>query len=167
MQAAASEKSASTAGKLLRVLGLAFGLAAMVGLTIGMGILRTPGEVAAKVPSESLFLMVWVLGACYALLGALSVSELATLRPRSGGLYPMVHDALGPFAGFVSGWTDWLGYVGTLAAVSIVLGEYVGPLVPTLKGHETLSASVVVIVFTLIIPVLLWRSLTTTHHEEE
>ncbi len=150
MQAVASEKSASTAGKLLRVLGLAFGLAAMVGLTIGMGILRTPGEVAAKVPSESLFLMVWVLGACYALLGALSVSELATLRPRSGGLYPMVHDALGPFAGFVSGWTDWLGYVGTLAAVSIVLGEYVGPLVPTLKGHETLSASVVVIVFTLI-----------------
>ena len=150
MHAVASEKSASTAGKLLRVLGLAFGLAAMVGLTIGMGILRTPGEVAAKVPSESLFLMVWVLGAGYALLGALSVSELATLRPRSGGLYPMVHDALGPFAGFVSGWTDWLGYVGTLAAVSIVLGEYVGPLVPALKGHETLSASVVVIVFTLI-----------------
>ena len=150
MQAVASEKSASTAGKLLRVLGLAFGLAAMVGLTIGMGILRTPGEVAAKVPSESLFLIIWVLGAGYALLGALSVSELATLRPRSGGLYPMVHDALGPFAGFVSGWTDWLGYVGTLAAVSIVLGEYVGPLVPALKGHETLSASVVVIVFTLI-----------------
>ncbi len=150
MQSVTTEKPASTAGKLLRVLGLAFGLAAMVGLTVGMGILRTPGEVAARVPSETLFLLIWILGAGYALLGALSMSELATLRPRSGGVYPMVHDALGPFAGFVSGWTDWLGYVGTLAAVSIVLGEYVGPLIPALKGHENLSASVVVMVFTLV-----------------
>jgi basic amino acid/polyamine antiporter, APA family len=64
----------STAGKLLRVLGLAFGLAVMVGTTIGMGILRTPGEVAASIPSVPLFLAVWVLGACYALLGALRVA---------------------------------------------------------------------------------------------
>lgn len=139
----------SSAGRLLRVLGLAFGLAVMVGLTIGMGILRTPGEIAAKVPTESLFLMIWVVGAGYALLGALSMAELATLRPRSGGLYPMVHDALGPFAGFVSGWTDWLGFVGTMAAVAIVLGEYVGPLVPALIGHEALTGSFVVVVFAM------------------
>lgn len=150
MQTAAPEKSVSTAGKLLRVLGLAFGLAVMVGTTIGMGILRTPGEIAASVPSIPLFLGVWVLGACYALLGALTVAELATLRPRSGGLYPMVHDALGPFAGFVSGWTDSLGYVGSIAAVAIVIGEYLGPLFPVLRGHEAPSASLVVIVFTLI-----------------
>ena len=60
----------------------AFGLAVLVGNTIGMGILRTPGEVAARVPSTTWFLLVWVLGACYALLGALTVSELATLRPQ-------------------------------------------------------------------------------------
>jgi basic amino acid/polyamine antiporter, APA family len=140
----------STAGTLLRVLGLAFGLAVMVGTTIGMGILRTPGEVAASIPSVPLFLAVWVLGACYALLGALSVAELATLRPRSGGLYPMVHDALGPFAGFVSGWTDSLGYFGSIAAVAIVIGEYLGPLVPALQGREAISASIVVVVFALV-----------------
>lgn len=150
MSSAAAEVPASTAGKLLRVLGLAFGLAVMVGTTIGMGILRTPGEVAASVPSVPWFLLVWVLGACYALLGALSVSELATIRPRSGGLYPMVHDALGPFAGFVSGWTDLLGYAGSIAAVSIVIGEYIGPLVPVLKGHETSIAWTVVMMFALI-----------------
>lgn len=93
----------ATSGQLLRVLGVAFGLAVMIGNTIGMGILRTPGEVAAHLPSVPLFLMVWVLGAAYALLGALSVAELATMRPRSGGLYPMVHDALGPYAGFITG----------------------------------------------------------------
>lgn len=143
-------KPASTAGRLLRVLGLAFGLAVMVGTTIGMGILRTPGEIAASAPTVPLFLGVWVLGACYALLGALSVAELATLRPRSGGLYPMVHDALGPYAGFVSGWADSLSYVGSIAAVAIVIGEYLGPLFPALKGYEALSASVVVIIFALV-----------------
>ena len=76
------------AGRLLKVLGVAFGLAVLVGNTIGMGILRTPGEVAARLPSVPLFMAVWVAGAVYALLGALTVAELAAMRPRSGGLYP-------------------------------------------------------------------------------
>ena len=130
-------------GHLLRVLGVAFGLAVMIGNTIGMGILRTPGEVAAHVPSVPLFLMVWVLGATYALLGALCVAELATMRPRSGGLYPMVHDALGPYAGFITGWSDWISTCGSIAAVSIVLGEYLGPLIRPLQGHAVVSASAI------------------------
>lgn len=139
-----------TSGQLLRVLGMAFGLAVMIGNTIGVGILRTPGEIAAHVPSVPLFLMVWVLGATYALLGALSVAELATMRPRSGGLYPMVHDALGPYAGFITGWSDWIATCGSMAAVAIVLGEYLGPLIPPLQGHASLSASAIVIGFALL-----------------
>ena len=33
-------------GRLLRVLGVGFGLAVTIGGTIGMGIFRTPGEIA-------------------------------------------------------------------------------------------------------------------------
>jgi APA family basic amino acid/polyamine antiporter len=142
-------------GRLLRVLGLAFGLAVLIGNTIGMGILRTPGEVAAHVRSAPLFLLVWVLGACYALLGALSLAELGAMRPRSGGLYPLVQDALGPFAGFISGWSDWISTTGSTAAVAIVLGEYLGPLIPPLRGHASLSASAVVVAFAL----LQWRGI--------
>ena len=40
-----------TTGKLLRVLGVGFGIAVLVGNTIGSGILRTPGEVAGHLPS--------------------------------------------------------------------------------------------------------------------
>lgn len=145
----------STSGQLLRVLGLAFGLAALIGNTIGMGILRTPGEIASHVHSAPIFLLVWVLGACYALLGALSLAELGAMRPRSGGLYPLVRDALGPFAGFVSGWADWISTAGSTAAVAIVLGEYVGPLIPVLEGHSTIGASMVVIGFAL----LQWRGI--------
>ncbi|MEO8809312.1 MAG: APC family permease [Rhodanobacter sp.] len=142
-------------GRLLRVLGLAFGLAALIGNSIGMGILRTPGEIASHVHSAPLFLLVWVLGACYALLGALSLAELGAMQPRSGGIYPLVHDALGAFPGFVAGWSDWISTAGSMAAVAIVLGEYVGPLIPVLNGHAAFSASAVVIAFAL----LQWRGI--------
>ena len=74
-------------GTLLRVLGVGFGLAVTIGGTIGMGILRTPGEVAAQLPTPELFIGVWILGGVYALLGAISVAELGAMIPRSGGWY--------------------------------------------------------------------------------
>ncbi|MGA9855031.1 MAG: hypothetical protein WBR29_07135 [Gammaproteobacteria bacterium] len=42
--------------RLLRVLGMAFGLAIGIGTTIGGGILRTPGDIAALVPMPLLFM---------------------------------------------------------------------------------------------------------------
>lgn len=137
------------------MLGVAFGLAVLVGNTIGMGILRTPGEVAARLPSVPLFMAAWVAGAVYALLGALTVAELAAMRPRSGGLYPLVHDALGEYPGFVVGWTDWLATCGSMAAVAMVLGEYAGPLIPGTAGRELVTASAVIVGFT----VLQWRGI--------
>lgn len=131
-------------GHLLKILGLAFGLAVLVGNTIGMGILRTPGEVAAALPSVPLFMGVWVVGALYALLGALTVAELGAMEPRSGGLYPLATLSLGPFPGFVVGWTDWLGTSGSMAAIAMVVAQYLGPLVPALAGHETATALAVI-----------------------
>jgi APA family basic amino acid/polyamine antiporter len=138
---------------LLRVLGIGFGLAVTIGNTIGAGILRTPGEVAAQLPNAWLFLGVWVMGGLYALLGSLSLAELATMIPRSGGQYVFAHRALGPYAGFVVGWSDWLSTCGTTAAVSIVVGEYAGVLFPSLAGRTTSVALVVTISFAL----LQWR----------
>ena len=88
---------------------------------------------------------VWVAGAVYALLGALTVAELAAMRPRSGGLYPLVHDALGEYPGFIVGWTDWLATCGSMAAVAMVLGEYAGPLLPGMTGRDWVTASAVVV----------------------
>ena len=44
-------------------------------------------EIAAQLPTTKLFIGVWVLGGVYALLGALTVAELGTMIPRSGGWY--------------------------------------------------------------------------------
>jgi basic amino acid/polyamine antiporter, APA family len=134
---------------LLPVLGLGFGLAVAIGNTIGAGIFRTPGEVAAHLPSAPLFMTAWAVGGLYAILGAIQIAELGTMLPQSGGQYVFSRYALGEYAGFVVGWSDWLSTCGTTAAVSIVVGEFSGGLVPALRAQQTAVALVVAILFAI------------------
>jgi APA family basic amino acid/polyamine antiporter len=143
------EQGASPGG-LLKVLGLAFGLAVVVGDVIGMGILRTPGEVARHLPSVAPFLVAWIAGACYALLGAMTMSELGAMLPRAGGQYALVREALGPLPGFLVGWTDWVSTTGSSAAVALVIGEYSGPLLPGMVGHGPAIAAVLMLAVTVV-----------------
>lgn len=156
-------RSAGGRGHLLRVLGVVFGMAVTVGITIGMGILRTPGDVAAQLPTPWLFIGAWLLGGAYALLGAVSVAELGTMIPRSGGFYVFARRALGEYPGFVVGWSDWLSTCGTVAVVALVLGEYAGRLFPALAGREVLVACAVTLAFA----VLQWRGVRWGSRSQE
>lgn len=130
---------------LLTVLGLTFGLAVIIGNTIGAGIFRTPGDIAVQLPTFWPFLSVWIIGAMYALLGANALAELGTLLPRSGGQYVFVRHALGDYAGFIVGWSDWISTCGTTAAVAIVIGEYAIHLVPHLRAVQVVALTVIAI----------------------
>ena len=92
----------------------------------------------------------WVVGGLYALLGAVSVAELGTMIPRSGGFYVFARRALGEYPGFVVGWSDWLSTCGTIAAVALVIGEYSGALIPALGGRAALVAVSVAVAFALL-----------------
>ncbi len=126
--------SVAARGQLRRLLGLGFGLAVIVGSTIGVGILRTPGLVAAHLPSSSALLILWVVGGVYTLLGAVCMAELGTMMPRAGGYYVYARRGFGDWVGFGVGWTDWLTYGTVLAYVSIGLAEFSGVLFPALAG---------------------------------
>ncbi|MGZ4810941.1 MAG: APC family permease [Thermoanaerobaculia bacterium] len=129
--------------KLLAVLGVTFGLAVTIGNTIGAGILRTPGTIAAHLPTFLPFIAVWAVGGLYALLGANALAELGTMLPRSGGQYVFVRRGLGDYAGFMVGWSDWISTCGITAAVSIVIGEYSVILFPDLVAHQAIALLVV------------------------
>lgn len=144
-----------TSGQLLQVLGVGFGLAITVGNTIGAGILRAPGEVARHLPDPGLFLAAWLLGGLYALLGAIQLAELGAMLPRSGGQYVFARHALGNYAGFVVGWSDWLSVCGTVAAVSIVIAEFSGVLAPVLAAYAIPLAGAVALAFA----VMQWRGI--------
>jgi basic amino acid/polyamine antiporter, APA family len=132
------------------VLGIGFGLAVTIGNTIGAGIFRAPGEVATHLPDPRLFLAAWIVGGLYALLGAIQIAELGTTLPRSGGLYTFSRHALGEYAGFVVGWSDWLATCGSTAAVAIVVGEFSAALLPGVRGQSTTIAAAVATAFAII-----------------
>jgi basic amino acid/polyamine antiporter, APA family len=134
-------------GSLHQVLGVAFGLAVLVGNTIATGILRTPGEVASRLPDPWLFLAVWVVGGVYALLGAMSLAEGGVITRRSGGQYPIVRRALGPYPAFMVGWTDWFSTAASTSLGAIVFAEFAAPLLPSIPGGNRTIAATLVLAF--------------------
>lgn len=120
---AASTNAAPAKGSMLRILGVSFGVAVALGETIGAGIMRTPSQIANRLPSVWLIMLAWALGALYSLLGAWSLAELGAMIPSSGAFYTVARRAFGDYVGFVVGWTDWISLCGSAAAAAILVGE--------------------------------------------
>jgi len=144
----------SAPGSMLRILGVTFGIAVAVGGTIGSGIMRTPSQIANRLPSVSLIMLAWAAGALYSLLGAWSLGELGAMIPSSGAFYTIARRAYGDYVGFVVGWTDWVGQCGSGAAAVILAGEYGRDLLPTLR-HPILTATAMAAMIAL----LQWRGI--------
>lgn len=121
--------------KLLKILGVTFGIAITIGGMIGLGILRTPGTVAAHLGSSWLVVVAWVLGGVYALFGVVQVAELATSIPKTGGPYVFAERAFGPYPGFAVGWMDWISFPAGMALTAITIGEYTALLFPSTSPY--------------------------------
>ncbi len=117
-------------GRLRRILGVGFGLAVVIGSTLGIGILRAPGLVAGQLHVPSTIIVVWIAGGLYTLLGSICLTELGTMAPEAGGYYVYARRAFGDWVGFAVGWTDWITYCAVLGYVSIAMSEFIGVLVP-------------------------------------
>jgi APA family basic amino acid/polyamine antiporter len=133
---------------LRRILGLGFGLAMVFGGTVGVGILRLPGTLAAALGDSHLIVLFWILGGVYALLGAVSVSELAAMLPQAGGFYVYARRAFGNGAGFVVGWSDWFNQVASLAYAAITAAAFLGAFWPPSAQYARASAILIIGSFT-------------------
>lgn len=139
----------SQKNELQKVLGAGFGIAVLVGGTIGVGILRTPGTIAGLLDNYWLIIFAWLFVGGYVLLAAGPFAEMATMMPKAGGPYNYVKRAFGNYAGFVSGWFDYLLNSIAPAYFCIVIGEYLALLFPVLKGYETVMGLGFLVVFML------------------
>src|SRR4051812_42325348 len=86
-------------GHLLRVLGVAFGVAVIVGGTIGQGILRSPGVVAEGGQTAFVIIGLWLLGGAIAWIDAMSTVELASSIRKTGGPFIFARRAYGSMGG--------------------------------------------------------------------
>ncbi len=147
IEALPAAKPRSRSG-LLRILGFWDGMAVVIGVIIGSGILRTPGIIAGQLGQPAVIFGVWVLGACLALGSALVLAELVALLPRVGGKYVYARTAFGPLAGFVTGWSELLTRGLTAAAKTVVVAEYTVRLMGA--GSTRVVAALVALVFAML-----------------
>jgi len=112
----------------------------VIGGIIGSGIFLTTGPMAAALPSPTLLILAWVLGSLFAVFGALTYAEMATMFPRSGGVYVFLREAFGPLTGFLYGWATLLVVLaGGTAAVAVGFAEYFSYFFPSLSSTHIVA----------------------------
>jgi hypothetical protein len=144
-------------GHLLRILGVGFGVAVIVGNTIGSGILLTPGEVAAHLRNPWLIFAAWSAGGVFAFFCTQSVAELGTMLPQAGGWFVYARRAFGEYGGFLTGCCDWMVQSAAIAYLAAAFGEFAADLTPVLRGHTKAAAVACLIALML----LNWLGLRT------
>lgn len=122
---------------LLRQLGLFSAIALVISNMVGTGIFTTTGFLAGQLGSPKLVLIIWLVGAVFALAGALCYSELGINFPASGGEYVYLTRAYGPTWGFMSGWVSFFaGFSAPIAAAALAFSDYLGYFVPALRQEN-------------------------------
>ncbi|MBS0381328.1 MAG: amino acid permease [Proteobacteria bacterium] len=133
--------------ELPRKLGLATGMAVVVGIIIGSGIFRVPSGIAADTGNLTGIALVWLLGGIVALFGALSIAELAAMYPAAGGPYVYLREAYGKPLAFLFGWMFLLTQPISWAAQSLMFAEYLGFFVPIpVAIQHVIAAALIVLV---------------------
>jgi len=112
-------------GGLPRRIGLWSAMAVVIGSTIGSGIFRSPAGIADRIPGPLPLLFIWILGGLFALCGALTLSELASEHPKTGGFYAFLREGWGRLPAFLFGWGQiTVVRAASLGAIAITFAEY-------------------------------------------
>jgi APA family basic amino acid/polyamine antiporter len=115
----------------IRGLGLLDSTMIVAGSMIGSGIFIVSGGISKQVGSPGWLLVVWIVTGLLTMMAALSYGELAAMMPKAGGQYVYLREAFSPMWGFLYGWTLFMVIqTGTIAAVAVGFGKYLGVLVP-------------------------------------
>ncbi len=131
---------------LLRTLGPADGIAILLGITIGAGIYSTPQIIAGYLGSFNQIISLWIAVGIFVYIGGLIYAELGTRLPEAGGEYVYVSRALGPFAGFIFGWSQlFIIRTSPAAGLAIITADYLGYFVRLSRPAHRLVAVAVII----------------------
>lgn len=127
----------------------------LIGITsiIGSGWLFSSFH-SAKIAGPAALLS-WIVGAGALLLVALTIAEVGTQFPQSGGIARYLEYTHGSLSGFLSGWLNWLAIVATIPSEAAASIQYLSsihgfqglfdPTAGTMSNHGLILASVLMI----------------------
>src|ERR1700750_3438038 len=128
----------------------------VVSLVIGMGIFRTPANVARQVPDTFLFFFTWIVGGIIALCGALTYAEIGSRLPVTGGYYKIFSYGYHPSIAFAVNCIILVSNAGSTAGVGVIGAEYLGRFFydgPTPEGFRQ-GVTIIVVAFFYVINLL-------------
>ncbi|MEV5309599.1 amino acid permease [Streptomyces sp. NPDC052610] len=127
----------SSASELRRSLGVGDAVVIGLGSMVGAGIFAALAP-AARAAGSGL-LPGLAVAAVVAYCNAMSSARLAARYPASGGTYVYGRERLGPFWGYLAGWSFVVGKTASCAAMALTVGAYVWPG----QAHAVAVAAVV------------------------
>ncbi|MEP6853153.1 MAG: amino acid permease [bacterium] len=119
-----------------RTLGTADAVVLGLGSMLGAGVFAVWSPAAELAGSGVLIAL--ALAAAVAYANATSSARLAAIYPESGGTYVYGRKRLGPFWGYLAGWSFVVGKTASCAAMALTVGSYAWP------GHAHVAAVVAV-----------------------
>jgi APA family basic amino acid/polyamine antiporter len=150
------EASPKTPFSLRKELNVVDATAIVVGTVIGSGIFLLPSLIAAQIDSLGAVLLVWIAGGLLTVFGGLSLAELGSIYPGTGGLCTYLRHIYGPLPAFLYAWALLaMIHTGSIAALSVAFGLYSGQLLH-LNSVETKLCSVTT--FWASLPSVAWES---------
>jgi len=141
----------STHAPLRRLIGTTTALCVGLGVAVGSGIFRTPGDIARQLNSPAWIIAAWLGGGLFTLAAGLVSAELGTRFPRAGGEYAFLKEAYGEFVGFFYGWAYTFFGVGVgVAVMAVAFGEVCCDLLHVDARFSPLAAIAGLVVVTMI-----------------
>ncbi|AEW03065.1 serine/threonine protein kinase [Niastella koreensis] len=109
----------------------------VVSLVIGMGIFRTPVNVAQQAGSARMFFLAWIVGGLIALCGALTYAEIGSRLPVTGGYYKIFSYCYHPSIAFAINCIILVSNAASLAGVALIGSEYLANVL--FKGSSNIN----------------------------
>ncbi|MER2001161.1 MAG: amino acid permease [Carnobacterium inhibens] len=96
-------------------------LTVVVGTVIGAGIFFKPTAVYSASGAPGLGLLAWFVAGIITIAGGLTVAEIGTIYPQTGGMMIYLEKVYGRWVGFLVGWAQMIIYYpANIAALTII-----------------------------------------------
>lgn len=117
-------KSTETNGMVKNV-GVITAMFTVVGTIIGAGVFFKPQAIyAATGGAPGLGIIGWIVAGIITLCAGLTVAELASTIPKTGGMIVYIREIYGDKLGFLAGWVQvFLYFPGIIAALSVIFAD--------------------------------------------
>ncbi|WP_457591655.1 amino acid permease [Geoglobus sp.] len=106
----------------------------MIGIAgmIGAGIFALTG-IASGIAGPAI-LIAFFLNGIIATLTGMAYAELGSAIPQAGGGYLWIREAMGDYAGFITGWIDWAAHTIACALYAVTFGAFFSEFVVRFAG---------------------------------